>query len=279
MEWRHEVDAGWALTRKRFLTASDIVSLIPAYKSLKKKGPSFSRVLSSQFAGKIGEKCFAEVETKSFNAAARGHVMEPYAVDEFNNLAKQKPFGCACSCACTMFHWDDIVIGKEDGIMAFSPDAMSVPQPQAMESLLVFDDNDKTLKTQNGNEGFPSPSEILEIKSYGAKHHAQCCATKKTDLEERWQVATAMAVCDTVITAYIMFYDPGERLLDYVPQIHVVRYDRSELESEIETCCGIANAYAQQSELFRKSIVDGFDCQLKTEKDIWEETQGALSML
>ena len=277
MDWRHEVDAGWALTRKRFLTASDIVSLIPAYKSLKKKDPSFSRVLSSQFAGKIGEKCFAEVDTKSFNAAARGHVMEPYAVDEFNNMAKQKQFGCACSCACTMFHWDDIVVSRQYDLIAFSPDAMSVSQPTA-ENLLVADNNNKTLKTLNGNEGFPSPSEILEIKSYGAKHHAQCCATKKMDLEERWQVATAMAVCDTVSTAYIMFYDPGERLLDYVPQIHVVRYDRSELASEIGTCYGIANAYAQQLELFRKSIVDGFDCQLKTEKDIWEETQGALSL-
>ena len=277
MDWRHEVDAGWALTRKRFLTASDIVSLIPAYKSLKKKDPSFSRVLSSQFAGKIGEKCFAEVDTKSFNAAARGHVMEPYAVDEFNNMAKQKPFGCACSCACTMFHWDDIVVSGRYDLIAFSPDAMSVSQPTA-ENLLVADNNNKTLKTLNGNEGFPSPSEILEIKSYGAKHHAQCCATKKMDLDERWQVATAMAVCDTVSTAYIMFYDPGERLLDYVPQIHVVRYDRSELASEIGTCYGIANAYAQQLELFRKSIVDGFDCQLKTEKDIWEETQGALSL-
>ena len=277
MDWRHEVDAGWALTRKRFLTASDIVSLIPAYKSLKKKDPSFSRVLSSQFAGKIGEKCFAEVDTKSFNAAARGHVLEPYAVDEFNNMAKQKPFGCACSCACTMFHWDDIVVSRQYDLIAFSPDAMSVPQPTA-ENLLVADNNNETLKTLNGNEGFPSPSEILEIKSYGAKHHAQCCATKKIDLDERWQVATAMAVCDTVSTAYIMFYDPGERLLNYVPQIHVVRYDRSELASEIGTCYGIANAYAQQLELFRKSIVDGFDCQLKTEKDIWKETQGALSL-
>lgn len=273
MDWRHEVNAGWALTRKRFLTASDIVSLIPAYKALKKKDPSFSRVLSSQFAGKIGEKCFAEVDTKSFNAAARGHVLEPYAVDEFNNLAKQKPFGGVC----TMFHWDDIVVSRQYDLIAFSPDAMSLPQPTT-ENLLLFDKGNKTLKTLNGNEGFPSPSEILEIKSYGAKHHAQCCATKKMDLEERWQVAHAMAVCDTVNTAYIMFYDPGERLFNDVPQIHVVRYDRSELASEIGTCCGITNAYVQQLDLFRKSIVDGFDCQLKTEKDIWEETQGALSL-
>lgn len=272
MDWRHEVDAGWALTRKRFLTASDIVSLIPAYKALKKKDPSFSRVLSSQFAGKIGEKCFAEVETKSFNAAARGHVLEPYAVDEFNNLAKQNLLGGVC----TMFHWDDIVVSRQYDLMAFSPDAMSLPQPTT-ENLLVFDKRNKLLNTLNGNEGFPSPSEILEIKSYGAKHHAQCCAAKKMDLEERWQVAHAMAVCATVNAAYIMFYDPCERLVNYVPQIHVVKYNRSELASEIGTCCGIANAYAQQLELFRERTA-GFDCQLKTEEDIWEETQGALSL-
>lgn len=272
MDWRHEVNEEWALARKGCLTASDIVSLIPAFKTLKKKDPTFDRVLSPQFAGKIGEKCFAEVDVKSYGPAARGHVMEPYAVEEFNNL------GIATNIR-AMYHWDDVVIQKTNSPLAFSPDAMCLPQESKGEVHLMYRDKDKLLYTQGGKCVAPMAGAILEIKSYGAKHHAQCCVSGKKELDERWQIATAMAVCDNVREAYLMFYNPGKQLSKAVPQICVKKYTRGDLVNEVNACKDIADAYLHQCKLYGIKVRSGWACQLKTEEEIWEETQGALSFV
>lgn len=268
MEWRHDVSKDWLVARKGCLTATDIVSLIPAYKSLKKKDPTFSRVLSSQFAGKIGEKSFTDADVHSYGPAARGHVLEPYAVLEFNKQGLGLP-------SREYRHWDDVVICKSNSLLGFSPDAMDVPDTGHGCFMEYCDGPDKM--TANGLilDDQEIPSSILEIKSYGAKHHAQCCAAGKLELDERYQIATAMAVCGKINVGYLMFYNPSDEFsMMPVPQICVKEYHRNDLADEIQTCMNIAEAYEKQLLLYQATMAGecAKRCVLKNEEEIWEET-------
>ena len=74
--WHHEVDPDWLEARRHALTATDIVNLLPEYKRwVKAKDPdALPPGFSALWCQKATEG-FDEVD--SWNAAARGHVMEP----------------------------------------------------------------------------------------------------------------------------------------------------------------------------------------------------------
>ena len=71
---------------------------------------------------------------------------------------------------------------------------------------------------------------IGEVKSYSPERHMIAGYTPKDELEERWQIATAMAVCESIEEAYLLFYNPSMR-----NQLYIVDYDRADLADEIET--------------------------------------------
>lgn len=214
-EWRHEVSQEWLMARRACLTASDIKRLIPDYKRVKAGKIRLSS--AQQFAKVYGEKHSLDLDPMSYGPAARGHVLEPHAVDEFNASHKRltTPY----------YWWDDRVI--TNGVLGFSPDALDIEQVPGTR--IKYDMASDELVAKSGK--YKAPEHILEIKCYEAGAHYQRMAqvSEGIALEERWQVATAMAVCPTICIADIMFYAPQCRAW------FSVEYDQHDLHDEIET--------------------------------------------
>lgn len=200
MRWRHRCSLEWLKARQLFLTATDVKELLPVTKTGRPRNvpdESFMRVYARKVESLCEEDCYSE------GAAARGHVLEPYAIERFNN-----EFGMR------LYHWDDTIVTKslvaKQNELAFSPDACNVPM---LEGATVCHSD---------------PTVIAEVKCYGAERHLLKGCTPKEDLEERWQVATAMAVCDSIETAFVVFYNPSLE-----NSMFVAEYLRSDLEDEI----------------------------------------------
>lgn len=200
--WSHKVSPAWLLARREVVTATELRDLRTAYKRAtvaEKKGVKVNETVASLWA----EKHSLEVDPYSSGAAARGHHLEPYAVQEFNESYQE------------MHHWDDCLI--TDGFLGFSPDAMDVKQDQSYGV------------KEHYSELKESPKAILEIKSYSPKNHIKSCITSKEKLPERYQLAGAMAVCPSIEEAYLFFYNPSHEVGK-----HVVHYTREELQEEIK---------------------------------------------
>lgn len=203
MQWRHRTSLDWLKARQPYLTATDIKELLPVTKtgrSRKVDMDSYLKVLSRKLRKLTEDDCI------SYGAAARGHIMEPFAVQEFNC-----EYGEAHTGAPKMFHWDDALIAESPGLLAFSPDALDIEQP----------DGDCVLTDVYPQYG-------LEVKSYTADKHLICGHANKMELEERWQLAAAMKVCESIEKMYLMFYNPSMP----VNFIHV--YTREDLAEECE---------------------------------------------
>lgn len=200
--WSHKVSPAWLLARREVVTATELRDLRAAYKKAtvaQKKGLAINETV----AGLWAEKHSLEVDPFSSGAAARGHHLEPYAVQEFNESYQ------------TMYHWDDCII--TDGFLGFSPDAMDVVQAESYGVKVHY------------SELSEQPTSILEIKSYSAKNHIKSCITEKEKLPERFQLAGAMAACPYIEEAYLIFYNPSHEVGK-----HVVHYTREELQEEIK---------------------------------------------
>ena len=223
--WSHNVGKLWLAARREHLTASEVKNLITDYKRIKAGKIKLHDAL--QFAKVYGSKMNCEIDTSSFGSMARGHIMEPYAIDEYNTIN-----------GTDFYPWDDKLIAR--GCLAFSPDAMDIPQLPGTKMVVNLDDE---LVDKNGDAN-PGPSEILEIKSYEAGQAFQRLSMIGRDepLEERWQIATAMAVCYTIKTGTIMFYLP-QCGIEFSKQ-----YDRADLIDEIDTVMEIARMWNEYVE-------------------------------
>lgn len=213
-KWFHVCDLDWLKTRQKCLTATDVKDLLPVTRTGRKRtidDEDYLKVMARKLVNLTPDDCV------SVGAAARGHVLEPYAIQMFNDNLDSM-MDCY-----ELYHWDDFVIGKKNRQvfgLAFSPDAMNISMSQQLYAV----NEDGTLKMDNKN-----PVSIGEVKSYSPERHMVCAYTDPQDLEERWQLATAMAVCDTIDVAHLLFYNPSMR-----NQLYVVTYDRVDLEQEIE---------------------------------------------
>ena len=203
-QWRHKCSLDWMRERQKHLTATDLREyLLPVTKTgraRKVADESYLKVMARKLYNITEQDCI------STGAAARGHVLEPYAIDFYNTYSPNAK----------LHHWDDAVIVKDmsqDYGLAFSPDALDVVAPGNV--VLSCD--------EVGN------AEVVgEVKSYSHERHLVCCCTPKEQLEERWQVATAMAVCENIKRAFILFYDPSMN-----EQLGLFEYERDELRDEI----------------------------------------------
>lgn len=202
-KWYHKCDLGWLKTRQKHLTATDVKELLPFTKTGRKKtitDETYLKVWSSKMVNLTEDDCV------STGAAARGHILEPYAIDRFNEA---NVFGNL-----QLYHWDDIIVTRPEPdpfSLAFSPDAMELIPPN------------------QGSIAWVIPSTIVEVKSYYPERHTIAGYTPKENLEERWQIATAMAVCESIEEAYLLFYNPSMK-----NQLYIVNYDRADLEAEID---------------------------------------------
>lgn len=208
MHWIHKCSLTWLKARQLYLTATDVIKLLPLTKTGRKRDITNSNYLSV-YASKC-EVLYPD-DVVSTGAAARGHILEPYAVDSINKLANEK-----------MYHWDDRIITSLNSAsmfpLAFSPDACNVPMPNSNLVVLDYADIDGLNK-------------ITEIKSYSTEKHMSKLFMDKKDIEERWQIAHAMAVSGSIQEADLCFFNPG--IGKY--QTILFSYDRNDLKEEIAT--------------------------------------------
>lgn len=205
-KWFHKCDLEWLKARQRYLTATDVKDLLPFTKTGRKRTINDEHYLKV-FAGKMVN--LTEDDCVSTGSAARGHILEPYAIDRYN----EEDFGSNT----WLYHWDDIVVTRinpDPLSLAFSPDAMSYDCSSYFGRKSIAIDGVKA---------------IGEVKSYSPERHMIAGYTPKDKLEERWQIATAMAVCESIEEAYLLFYNPSMR-----NQLYIVDYDRADLADEIE---------------------------------------------
>lgn len=204
-KWFHTCSLDWLKARQQCLTATDVKELLPVTKTgrpRKVTDESYLKVYARKLANLTWNDC------ESTGAAARGHILEPYAVKAFN----------LCGFKHELFHWDDLVLTKSEHQhlgLSFSPDALDVIQIPGVVPLCKVPD---------------AATVMGEVKSYSPEHHLVCGYTPKGQLEERWQVATAMAVAENIEDAYLIFYNPSME-----KQLFVVEYDRLDLVDEIDT--------------------------------------------
>jgi len=208
-KWFHKCDLGWLKARQKCLTATDVKELLPVTKTGRKRtigDEQYLKVLSRKLVNLTEEDCL------STGAAARGHILEPYAIDLYNDAFHGGDV--------YLHHWDDVVIVKDKtvyGSLAFSPDAMNISLGTSLH------------KMWSANDVWLTQVEAIgEVKSYAAEKHLTCGHTPKDELEERWQIATAMAVLENIQTAYLLFYNPS-----MMEQLYIVDYDRADLADEI----------------------------------------------
>lgn len=207
MKWYHKCSIEWLKARQGFLTATDIKELLPVTKTGRKRvvgDEAKLKVVSRKLANISEEDCI------STGAAARGHVLEPYAIEAYNNNVMNEY---------KLYHWDDVIIAPPNhrfGGLGFSPDALDFEQPAWARNKVVLE------------IGYGDIKEIGEVKSYGAENHILRGYTDKKELEERWQLATAMAVCPSIDVAHLIFFNPSMK-----NQMFVADYERADLADEI----------------------------------------------
>jgi hypothetical protein len=238
MKWDHKASTDWLKARQSVLTATDIESLVPAYKKYLKAGGS---EIPPAFAGLWAEKTYeGELNPYSTGAAARGHIMEEYAIESYN----RQPEKYHCQ---HYNYWDDALI-YANGV-GFSPDGLDVCQSIGSPMLPVSEVN---------------PRYLVEVKSYSPGVHMQTYLKYPVDLKERLQVAPAFHVCPTLEEACVLFYCPDARISMFTRY-----YDRVELEEELELVAGIVDAY-QKIEKELNDIPAGLE-SLFTEQEIYDE--------
>lgn len=94
--WVHRCNVGWLETRKKYLTASDIYRLWPKTKTGRDRKVAdldYLKVWCDKVQGVSDAECLSK------DWAARGHILEPYAVAQFNEHMG--------SCSPELHHWDD----------------------------------------------------------------------------------------------------------------------------------------------------------------------------
>lgn len=203
MKWEHRCSLDWLRDRQRFITASDVKALLPVTKTGRPRlvtDVDRLKVMASKMVELTEEDCM------SYGVMARGHLLEPYAVDALNQMLLQMQGPKAD----VMHWWDDMVVSVDGRSLAFSPDAMDVP----------MDDPDYMDKV----------TAIAEVKCYDPAHHLAVAYSKPEDIEERWQIAAAMALLPSIDHAYLVLFNPRMRKR----KTFVITFSREDLEDEIE---------------------------------------------
>lgn len=225
----------WLQRRRGKLTASAIHSLVPYTATGRPKkitDADMVKVFAKMQARPSEDDCI------STGAAARGHIMEPYAIESFNQAVTWEE---------KLFHWDDVCVYGDPSkhpLLAWSPDALSVPV-----------------------DSFQLPLTMGEVKSYAADKHLLKALSDPMQLEERWQIATAMVVSPSINIAYLILFNPD---MPAGMQLFYHRYTRLELKEEIKTVCEIEREMIDF--IARCPLPVGYN-SIKTTKQIWEENQ------
>jgi hypothetical protein len=208
MNWFHKVDPKWLEERKRYLSASDVKKLIPITATGRARS-GMAEANLKVWAEKLAR--VTEDDICSSGPMARGHLLEPYAIAEFNKLRMVE-----------LYHWDDAVIHGPDG-MSCSPDALDMPMAKGK----VAWNGAKIVPTYHG-----------EVKAYNAATHYAVGLGDKMTLEERWQIATAFHVMPTLKNSFLIMYHPGVK-----HPLFWHEYVRAELKDELDMIVQVIKDY------------------------------------
>lgn len=219
-DWYHQVDPRWLAARRAVITATELVKLIPEYKrQCKKEIPDrYPKACVSLYGKKQVQPTLNEIV--SYKDAARGHIMEPYAVHDYNaNKMNGLPM---------FYHWDDTVIYNHDRTLGWSPDALNVYYDPGYLPAVTMS-SASTIVLDNGYITDIAPLHALEVKCYGPEHHMENLILKKEKLPERLQLAAGMLAVPSLVSGTLVFYNPS--MPDYSLYAHT--YTRDDLLAEI----------------------------------------------
>ena len=250
MRWHHEVSTEWLEARRDVLTATEVKRLLPDLKR-REKDPSH---MPMSFAQLWCEKStLTEPDPESWGPAARGHIMEPWAVADWNRQEDHGP---------DMHHWDDCVI-KSAGL-GFSPDALDIPQLTHDVELRVSVDG-RCLESSDGYK-CEAPRHMMEVKSYEPAAHIKAVMTPKDKLAERMQIAMAFKVLPYLETGRLLWYCPGAPI-----SMWTVEFKRADLVPELRA---IESTMAVWDEV-RKTLSKARSKWSTdvTEQEVWEDWQ------
>lgn len=224
MDWKHEVSVDWLKARRDVVTATELVGLKSGFTKLTKAQKAGTKVAPA-FAALWGQKhSTVDPDPASFGAAARGHFMESYAINDYSLQKKEK-----------FYHWDDCIICNNG--LGFSPDAMDIVQAHPD---VRFDVKKGSLVSVNGKRAYTTmPKSILEVKSYGIENHMKNMVAGKKQLKERYQIAAAMMVIPTLEEGTLVQYCPMLESFSMFTRT----YTRAELEDEIEELSEILDVW------------------------------------
>lgn len=228
MHWFHDVDSQWMEARRDVITASEIASCISAYNRAPEKQKAGNTLFPAFAALWAKKQAEGKLDTYSSGLAARGHILEPFAIDDWNAMEGHKQY----------YHWDDIII-MNNGI-GWSPDGLDVPQetyePKICEVNGKFFDGTKSFE-------YDLPKSFIEIKSYSPENVIKKRLTMPDKLDERWQMACAFVTVPSLETGILLFYSIDTNL-----SFHV-EYTRDSLEKEIKQVKDMVS-------LWNKNVVD-----------------------
>lgn len=217
--WRHVVDKEWMMARTHYLTASSIKNILPVTETGRKRSQAQIEANMMKVAANLMTASISNEDCVSTGMAARGHLLEPIAIEEANKVANLG-----------LYHWDDIILVKD--LLGWSPDAMSIPQT---EKIALYDIE---------LHGAPCPVSIGEVKSYGIEKHIASVYMDKEDCSERWQLAVGMALLKNCQRANLIFFNPDSTI-----RLAIKTYSRKDLEEEIQMV-------EEAETLFKKFVKD-----------------------
>ena len=237
LDWRHEVDPRWMMARKRLLTASQVESLVPYTSTGRKRSESsINDATIKIFADMMSD----EIDVISKGAAARGHIMEPWAARQI--LA---------------YHWDDIVISNNKLGLGWSPDgSIDTPQPR-YNSPGPFNIDCNSVKMKHG----------IEIKCYSPQRHYEVMLQDPKDRKEKWQIATAFATVPTLEKMTLVLCNPNTH-----DGFYAYEYLRKDLDEEIAEVKSVAEDFWKRFNLLINDVatLPVLKCNF-TEKDVWQD--------
>lgn len=247
MIWSHEVDLRWLKVRKQIITGTELAGLVPAYnRTMKQRAKEGNEdYIDPQFLILWSEKHSDEelvVEAPS-SAAARGHIMEPYAIMDYNTQNPTEYYSW----------WDDCIIENPAYNAGFSPDGLDIPQPANAVHRYTVDLN-------------PAPTKLIEVKSYTTTKHVQSIFVDASDYSERYQIAAAMFICPSIVKGTLLFYDP---CLPDSLSMHVHSYTRDDLLAEMDTIEGVLNIWNDACSFMESYEGNDEFKALHTELEIW----------
>jgi hypothetical protein len=212
MQWCHRVDGEWLAERKKYVTASDVQKLLPVTAT----GRARTNIEEAYLKVWAEKQCsVTEDDICSGGVMARGHLLEPYAVDYYNQLVGGR----------NLKHWDDVLVFR-DGVSC-SPDALDLAQPEGCPVAL----EEIEAKT------------MAEIKCYNAPgHYEKGMLTPKKKLDERWQIATAFYTMPSLEVGILILFNPNAAH----PLFHHV-YTPAELEDELKMVKTVSEEYRHKA--------------------------------